>query len=317
MDFIQRIDGKEAVPVRLIPFVTAWKIYPGDLVSLLAGKEKTRPGGQDSVSLPAYGIDANGQYREMSPTEWDRFVDGLSDLGERLDRRGEDLTAYQIESIKKLPPGVFVWLEELATAYEKLMSTILIAQPREGEKELITAPHIPSELREYVLEGFESKTVAAADSDVFREMPNLAWNEVFITFVNADVVRIKARGQELRFTYESMGFKNKKSRYASPTEVWKTFQVLASVSNRDVSWDCALKLEESSNLKHRISNLRKGLKAFFGIKDELILYRRGLGYEPKFNLSISDEFDTIMSDRYGSDERYGGNGTVTDDSPLD
>ena len=119
MDFIQRVDGKEAVPVRLIPFLTAWKIHPAQLVFLLAGKETTRPGGQESVFLSAYWIDANGQYREMSPVEWDPFVDRLDDLRERLERRDEDYAAWQIEAIKRLPASVFVWLEDLDPASVK------------------------------------------------------------------------------------------------------------------------------------------------------------------------------------------------------
>ena len=61
------INGREAIPVRAIPFVTGWSMSPDMVASTLAHTDLfTRLRG-----IAAYHLDSNGEPAPMLPKEWD------------------------------------------------------------------------------------------------------------------------------------------------------------------------------------------------------------------------------------------------------
>lgn len=101
------------------------------------------------------------------------------------------------------------------------------------------------------------------------------WHEVEISFIDDVNVKISIRGKTKRRNYVEMGFKN--LRTCKPVNSWYTF--LKFREN-----DC---LRYSQNVKSKtekdIQDLRRRLKAYFGIQDNPIILEHG--YKPKFKVS--------------------------------
>jgi len=142
--------------------------------------------------------------------------------------------------------------------------------------------------------------------NVFKDMDGLAWAEITITFTEQDAVRIRARARSETFTFDAMGFKNRKSLLAEPNQCWKTFQCLAIVSTSDKTWNDVSPAVSPNTFKKRISELRGQLRLFFRITDDPIVYRKGVGYVAAFNLqadasAIQDERERRLADDDGED----------------
>jgi len=135
--------------------------------------------------------------------------------------------------------------------------------------------------------------VVIAPANPFKAMDGLKWSEVAVTFIGLEAVRIKARRNSETFTYEVMGFRNRKSFKAEPNRCWETFKCLAVVSTSDKSWDAVSR----ATFKKRMSQLRKQLQLFFGIADNPIAYRKGVGYQPVFNLAVEEHVTRSLRDQ--------------------
>ncbi len=152
------INGREAIPVRAIPFVTGWTISPDMVASSLAHTDliaKLR-------GIAAYHLVGNDQPAPMLPKEWDGVEADLRALSETL-KAGEvvDFASYPTwrhESILLLPAGVFVWKDEFIAefTYTFSKSSRWIFDERPGDRELNWTPLIPQALRQAVSEGFFS-----------------------------------------------------------------------------------------------------------------------------------------------------------------
>lgn len=79
-------------------------------------------------------VDADGAegYVELKPQDWDNIVDALAALEARL--RQDDATPQELlvdewnrRSIESIPPGVFVWHDDLETEYERMFGRTLAA----------------------------------------------------------------------------------------------------------------------------------------------------------------------------------------------
>lgn len=80
------IDGRDAIPVRLIPFVTGWDWSPDIVVSILAKKRFF------GVDLYAHYLNPNGEVQRMLPKEWDTIasdLDAIEGLAEVRRESGE------------------------------------------------------------------------------------------------------------------------------------------------------------------------------------------------------------------------------------
>lgn len=142
------INQKEIVPVRLVPIITARNIGQQRLAGILTHKLKVNgfprisPYDEISVSVDgevrainksqllgsnsndidiyAYHLNDNGEPVRMLSTEWDDIYQEMSIL-EPILRKEEGIngvpdskeTTWLIESLKILPPGVFLWREDM------------------------------------------------------------------------------------------------------------------------------------------------------------------------------------------------------------
>jgi len=155
MNVVFCISGREAIPVRAIPYVTGWDVSP-DMVaqSLANSSDGVR---LDRLTASQYHVD--GSHTPILPKEWDGIEDLLRGLSASLEAKNSnrDITRPQWlkESIPLLPAGVFVWRDELEKSWLRFSAQ---TSTRKGERPndgmLNFSPMIPDALlREQVCEG--------------------------------------------------------------------------------------------------------------------------------------------------------------------
>lgn len=151
------IDGREAVPVRLIPFIAGWGEFAPDGVAKVLSSGRVGYGFE--VELTAYHQLSDGTYKTMLPREWDAVATYLEVLKKKLKKEDKkeqikmlNYEAWRKQSIEKLPSFAFVWLDDFKTAFNEVMSRTTFAAydgemgeavptERPGDKELnLSAP---------------------------------------------------------------------------------------------------------------------------------------------------------------------------------
>jgi len=94
------IDGREAIPVRAIPFITGWKMSPDMVASALARTDLA----QRLEKVPAYHLLPDGSFAPMLPKEWDGIQADLQILSDKLKAKDQiDNESYP--EWRRLPPG--------------------------------------------------------------------------------------------------------------------------------------------------------------------------------------------------------------------
>lgn len=158
------INGREALPVRAIPFVVEMS---ADLVAKeLAGDEP--PPWKRLDGLTAYHVQ-QGRPSAMQPFEWRRYVASLEELEAEIrgrfpkeespnDPRGYG--AWKRESVARLPAGVFVWRDEFEAAWEA------IPEGRTVSRSLTFTPQLSDGERQLILEGFKGNDRPARGGEI-------------------------------------------------------------------------------------------------------------------------------------------------------
>lgn len=110
----------------------------------------------------------------------------------------------------------------------------------------------------------------------FPTPPGTQWHEVKISFIDNENVKISARDVTEKKNYAEMGFKDKKT--CKPVKSW---EILLSFSeNQYLMYPHNIK----SKIEKSIQDLRKRLKAYFGIQDDPIILEHG--YKPIFKVCM-------------------------------
>lgn len=127
----------------------------------------------------------------------------------------------------------------------------------------------------------EAKNQGAAKQDNFIPFPTPSgtqWHEVGISFIDSENVKISARDKTATKHFFDMGFR--KGKTCKPVKSW---EILLSFSEKEC-------LMYSHNIKSKIEksiqDLRKRLKAYFGIQDDPIILEHG--YKPVFKVCGSE-----------------------------
>ncbi len=120
LNLIIRIAGRDALPVRAIPYVTGWVVSP-DVVA----RDFASCVGAPFVrlkNLVAYQLH-NDEPIEVLPKEWDRyeakFLGFEADLKSQFANDDQGYAAWLESAVSKLPSGVFVWFDEFERAFKK------------------------------------------------------------------------------------------------------------------------------------------------------------------------------------------------------
>ena len=122
-----------------------------------------------------------------------------------------------------------------------------------------------------------------------------SWDEVQITFVSNESIRIQAGDLDKPFSYAELGFKDGR-KVDTPDTRWRTLQKLAQ--HGEISWETDTDQKIRNIAQKAIQDIRKKLKEITGLEDDPFEpYRKVKAYRPKFKLV---------------DKRYGGTGILID-----
>lgn len=159
------IDGREALPVRAIPYVTGWRYSPDVVAESLA--RATAAPFEKLRNLVAYHRPA-GRPVQVMPCEWNAvvvqvkgFEAGLHELRPDIEATDDHvgIAAWEKGAALKLPAGVFVWLDEFLREREA------DHKRTPDDRPVILAPMLDADTRAAVLEGFEDCSRRGPDAD--------------------------------------------------------------------------------------------------------------------------------------------------------
>jgi hypothetical protein len=125
MNVVVHIDGREAVPVRAIPFLTQWEVMsPDEVASALSDDEDFRLGA--FVGLRAFRV-TGAQPVEIPPLYWDNFVSRqLQSISDRIKKsqvtHATGYSEWREAAVKALPPDAFVWKDEYEPRFNRAFS---------------------------------------------------------------------------------------------------------------------------------------------------------------------------------------------------
>lgn len=161
IDVVVRVGGREAIPVRALPFVTGNLLPADDVAFQLAHQSQD----ESYKSMSAYHLGADGQFVRMLPRDWDEIAATFRVFhmeADRLEEADANLPAaygeYRRQAPKLLPSGVFVWKDEFEQAYLRATSAahLTIHEERTGDRERNFRPLVPEGLAYAVMEGWNS-----------------------------------------------------------------------------------------------------------------------------------------------------------------
>lgn len=156
MSCLAKIDGRDAVPVRAIPYITGWNWSPLDVARQLARTD----GSPFSVLDDVFAYHRQGRApTRMLPKEWDAVMVGLEALEVRIrakqQREESGYAEWRLLSVPLLPEGVFVFKDQFEKGWARQYQIPEAADKREGDRELNYEPLIPAAMRGLVMAGFE------------------------------------------------------------------------------------------------------------------------------------------------------------------
>ena len=114
------------------------------------------------------------------------------------------------------------------------------------------------------------------------------WEEITITFVSNESIRIKARDVTRTYPFSQIGFRDHR-RIDKPNSIWKLFDVLSTM-NGHLDWKALDRRGrtvhvDQKQIQKRISILRKLLQNLIGLSDDPFYpYRKRKAYEARFSL---------------------------------
>lgn len=185
MKAVVLIEGRQAIPVRAIPFITGFDLPPDELAYLAAApavEVRAFDSGVVEVTnhrcISTFTLNENSEHRPIAPAEWEMVEIEIQCLSQKLkadeNTEGENRAAWRRQAVTLLPAACFVWRDEFEDWYRRTRPiTISRKYNRLPDDELfpllengsITAiensifleyePLIPEGLEDAVLEGFE------------------------------------------------------------------------------------------------------------------------------------------------------------------
>ncbi|MBN1622397.1 MAG: hypothetical protein JW871_07395 [Endomicrobiales bacterium] len=114
----------------------------------------------------------------------------------------------------------------------------------------------------------------------FPTPDGIDWNEVCISFIDEENLKIRVKEMKKKYHYSQIGFKDK--RKDLPDFQWETLLGLAK-NNGEFSFKMDTGRENSQK---RFQELRKRLKLVMGLKDDpFYSYKKNKSYKAKFNIT--------------------------------
>lgn len=104
---------REAIPVRAIPFITGWNLSPDAIANAFSQTDEARR----MKGVRSFRTTAN-LLTQNRAVDWENVTVSMNGLDDKLPRSPAGYSEWRNESIKLLPAGTFVWLDEFTTAFQ-------------------------------------------------------------------------------------------------------------------------------------------------------------------------------------------------------
>jgi hypothetical protein len=166
-----KIEGREALPIRAIPFVTAWQESPDSIVRALSESTVIKVGANleipNKYSLIAYQMGDQGRYKPVPAGQWKSLVIDINSLtkkliaDERKNATNENYGPWRVAAVLKLPDNCFVWLDEFQSWYSKTRPMLACD---EDETRIRAWEEALAESRPQFLEDMEAEIFQSADN---------------------------------------------------------------------------------------------------------------------------------------------------------
>ena len=159
------LEGREALPVRAIPYVTGWQYSPDVVAESLA--RATAAPFEKLRSLVAYHR-PTGKPQPVMSCEWSAPLAEVKGFEAELREQRPDVdvmddhagyAAWRTGAALKLPAGVWVWLDEFLREREA------DRKRTPDDRPVTLAPMLDADTRAAVLEGFEDCPRRGPDTD--------------------------------------------------------------------------------------------------------------------------------------------------------
>ena len=138
---LPELDGRECVPVRLLPFLTNWRPLSPDRITELLGAGEPLRGLRWRIS--AYILRKDATRIRVLPAAWARLTEKLAVLAFDLRRseefEGQNNDEWERRSVAMLPAACFVWRDELEAEYERTFRNHAFIRLGPGAKQLSEA----------------------------------------------------------------------------------------------------------------------------------------------------------------------------------
>lgn len=177
MEVVVQIQGRDALPVRAVPFAGRWQWMSspdGIAFACSQGPVKTikfeteLKGGEKEVAvrnkeyLPSFVLLSDGAIRQLHPDEWSFYAVEIKGLEAKL--RGEEkvedgnFASWRRQAIETLPAGVFVWLDDFERWIADTCQPDCVEQEQDDDvvEEPTLKPVVPPDLQGTLFEGFYS-----------------------------------------------------------------------------------------------------------------------------------------------------------------
>jgi len=143
------------------------------------------------------------------------------------------------------------------------------------------------------------------ESKLYKEPLTDAWENIEIRFKNNHDITLKIDGEEKDSSYEELGFadtRQNSKQNSSYVKSWSTLILFSTQNGRIKMNKFASKKTEKELFKKNKQDLSKRLKAYFGLKDDPIVYNeKNEEYQIKIKLVSPPEFRDSWSDRHISE----------------
>lgn len=168
MNVIIKINGRDAIPVRALPWLTHGRLFSAqDVADALSVSAKF----SDFSSLHPFLIDGG----IVNVDFWRNVVQGKLKC---LEAQGIEPEQWLVDSLAALPAGVFVWRDEWESAYNQspfgpdVLAALGDAADKQdiSERTLNFAPHIPNNLVQLVMEASCQQLVNAEETQAQPEV---------------------------------------------------------------------------------------------------------------------------------------------------
>lgn len=154
-----QIDGRDAIPIRAIPYVTGWKLPPDQIAHALAwNEESVFP---ELRFVLAYHL-GTGSPIKVLPKEWDavaiHIAAHIADLRDKYPNDIQGTGAWRCSAAELLPASAFVWRDEFEAAFldESPPESGTLPNIRHGEQDFNYSPMELTNVRPMALSAFDN-----------------------------------------------------------------------------------------------------------------------------------------------------------------